>query len=104
MRTNKMVFAFLCACFLLASHPVFAQHAMIGPPPAIQAIETHMQQTRTREQRDAIEQKSAAPVPPRQAVTGQPGDTMKSPAAAKPKALQPSPPDTDSKPPRKQPK
>lgn len=81
---KEMLCVVLGSCLLVAL-PVLAQHAMVMPPPAIQAIDTHLQQTRTREQRDAIESKSAAPVQSRQAAHNQPGGSVKNPVAAKPK-------------------
>lgn len=87
MKTKEMVRAVLGSCLPVAflAPPVLAQHTMVMPPPAIQAIDTHLQQARTREQRDAIESKSVAPVPPRQATHSQPGGAVKNPVATKPR-------------------
>jgi len=87
MKTNEMAFAALCAG-LLVPFPTLAQQGMVMPPPAIQAIDTHLQQTRTREQREAMEDKSAASVSLRQAAYGQSGGAVKKPIVAKPKAVQ----------------
>ena len=79
MKTNKAVLAMRCACLLLPL-PALAQQGMVMPPPAAQAIEQHLQQTRTREQREDIENKRAVPVAPRQATRKQPVASVKNPA------------------------
>lgn len=82
MKTNKLVLAVLCVC-LLASLPALAQQHMVMPPPAAQAIETHLEQTRTQEQREAMENKSAAPATPRKAARKKPAGSIKTPAVTK---------------------
>lgn len=81
MKTNTVgLVIMLCAC-LPVSLSALAQQGMVMPPPAAQAIESHLQQTRIREQRDAMETKKTVPVTQRQAAHSQP----KNPVAAKPK-------------------
>ena len=87
MKTNEVALAVLSAG-LLIPFPVLAQQGMVIPPPAIQAIDTHLQQTRTREQREAMEYKNTPPVPPRPAAYGQSGGSVKNPVVKKPKAVQ----------------
>lgn len=79
----------LCAGFL-STFPALAQHGMVMPPPAIQAIDTHLQQNRTREQRDAIEYKRSVPVEQIQPQNYQTGGIKKNPAASKSKSPQTS--------------
>jgi len=87
MKTNEVAFAALCAG-LLVPLPALAQQGMVMPPPAIQAIDTHLQQSRTREQREAMEYKTTAPVSPRPAPLSQPGAPVKKSVVAKPKVVQ----------------
>lgn len=98
MRTVNIVLIAVCVC-LHSPLAALAQHVMTGPPPGIQAIDAHLQQTRAREQREAMNQKSAIPVPPRQAQSDQAGEPEKIPVAAKPGT--PQPVRADSKSPRK---
>ena len=85
MRANKMWFVVL-GTGLSGPFPALAQQGgMVVPPPAIQAIDTHLQQTRTREQREMIESKSVALVQSRQ--TTSPTGSKRNPVAAKPKEV-----------------
>lgn len=96
MKTNNEVaLAILCAG-LLVPFSVLAQQGMAMPPPAIQAIDTHLQQTRTREQREAMEFKNTALVSPRPATYGQSGGSVKNPVVKKPKAVQSTIQDLDN--------
>jgi len=66
MKKNELVSTLSVVC-LLVSLPALAQQNLVMPPPAIQAIDTHLQQSRTQKQREAMEQKrAAAPVPHQQ--------------------------------------
>lgn len=87
MKTEKMIRLLLCSG-LLCSLPALAQQGRVMPPPAIQAIDTHLQQTRTREQRDAIENKSSAPVEQTQPPNYQTGGIKKNLGTSKPKSPQ----------------
>ena len=86
MKANKMVSALPVFC-LLVSLPALAQQNLVMPPPAIQAIDTHLQQSRTQKQREAMEQKRAASLPPRQTTRNKPGNPKTDAATAKPKAV-----------------
>lgn len=52
-------------CLLLACAEAVAQGVMA--PPAVHAIESHLQQERTRQQREAMEAQRAVPLPSRPA-------------------------------------
>ncbi len=83
MRANEMLFVALCAGLLVPFAAMAQQGGMVVSPPAIQAIETHLQQNRTREQREMMEYKNTAPVPTRQSTYS--AGAMRKPVAAKPK-------------------
>jgi len=85
MRANKMLFVALCAGMPGVLPALAQQGGMVVPPPAIQAIDAHLQQIRTREQRETMESKSPASIPPRQ--TARSSATVKNPASAKSKEL-----------------
>lgn len=85
MKANKMVSALPVFC-LLVSLPALAQQNLVMPPPAIQAIDTHLQQSRTQKQREAMEQERAASLP-RQTTRNKPGNQKPDAATAKPKAV-----------------
>ena len=70
---------------LLVSFPAFAQQ-MVMPPPAIQAIDTHLQQSRTQKQHEALGEERAASSPPRQTTQSKPS-SQKTTAKVKPKAV-----------------
>lgn len=78
MRTNKLVNVALYAG-LITSLPAIAQQGAMIPPPAIQAIDTHLQQKRTRDQRELYESRSASPLPPAQSANYQTGGIEKAP-------------------------
>lgn len=80
MQTNKWVNTVFFAG-LVSSLPAIAQPSAVIPPPAIQAIDSHLQQKRTREQREVYESRSVSPLPPAQPSTYQTGGIEKTPAA-----------------------
>lgn len=57
MKQNSWLYALIFTSAAIAA-PALAQRPM-GVPPAIPAIETHLQQQRTMEQREAMEAKPA---------------------------------------------
>lgn len=83
MQTNKWVNTVFFAG-LVSSLPAIAQPSAVIPPPAIQAIDTHLQQKRTREQREqreVYESRSVSPLLPAQPSTYQTGGIEKTAAA-----------------------
>lgn len=85
MKAKKTMSALPVFC-LLISLPVLAQQVVM-PPPAIQAIDTHLQQSRTQKQHEAMEErKRDASLPPRKTTPVQPGSAKADAATRKPKA------------------
>lgn len=80
MQTNKWVTTVLYTG-LVFSLPAIAQPGPVIPPPAIQAIDSHLQQKRTREQREVYESRNVSPLPPAQPSIYQTGGIEKTPAA-----------------------
>lgn len=86
MKTNEMVSVLPVFC-LSGSLPALAQQNLVMPPLGIQAIDTHLQQSRTQKQREAVERERAASLPSRQTTHNKPGSSKTDAAVAKPKAV-----------------
>lgn len=85
MKANEIASTLSAFC-LLASFPVLAQQ-IVMPPPAARAIDTHLQQSRTQKQREAMEDKRTASLPSHQTKNNQPGNQKVGAVTAKPKAV-----------------